>query len=49
MGNWNQLDTEVTVNLDTSELDDLINLLESDPIFQPAVEIAQRYQRKSTP
>lgn len=44
MGNWNELDTEVNVNLNTDELDELIEVLTNDPIFQPAVEIAQRYK-----
>lgn len=44
MGNWNELDTEVNVNLNTDELDELIEVLGNDPIFQPAVEIAQRYK-----
>ena len=44
MGNWNELDTEVNVNLNTDELDGLIEVLSNDPIFQPAVEIAQRYK-----
>jgi len=44
MGTWDELDTEVNVNLDTGELDDLIDVLGSDPIFEPAVEIAQRYK-----
>ena len=45
MGNWSELDTEVNVKLDTSELDELIQLLNEDPIFAPAVEIAERYKR----
>lgn len=45
MGTWDELDTEVTVELDTTELDDLINVLSNDPIFQPALEIAERYKK----
>ena len=45
MGAWSELDTEVKVSLDTSELDDLIQFLGEDPIFRPAVEIAERYKK----
>ena len=44
MGTWDELDTEVNINLNTSELDDLIDLLGDDEIFKPAVEIALRYK-----
>ena len=49
MGTWDELDTEVNVNLDTVELDELIEVLGSDPIFEPAVEIAQRYKNGINP
>ena len=45
MGSWSELDTEVNVKLDTSELDELIQFLNSDPIFAPAVAMAERYKR----
>ena len=45
MGNWSELDTEINVSLDTTELDELIQFLEGDPIFKPAVEIAERYKK----
>ena len=45
MGTWDELDTKVNVNLNTNELDELIELLSGDPIFAPAVEIAQRYKK----
>lgn len=45
MGAWDELDTKVNVSLDTSELDELIQLLNGDPIFQPAIEIAERYKK----
>ena len=45
MGNWPELDTEVNVNVDTSELDELIEFLGDDPIFKPAVEIAEKYKK----
>ena len=44
MGTWDELDTEVNVTLDTVELDELIDFFANDPIFEPAVEIAQRYK-----
>ena len=44
MGNWSELDTEVNVNLNTDGLDELIEVLGNDSIFQPAVEIALRYK-----
>ena len=44
MGNWSELDTEVNVNLNTDELDELIEVLGNGSIFQPAVEIALRYK-----
>ncbi len=45
MGTWDELDTEVNVNLNTDELDELIEVLGGDPIFEPAVEIAKRYKK----
>ena len=45
MGTWDELDTEVNVNLNTEELDELIDVLGDDPIFEPAVEIANRYKK----
>lgn len=45
MGSWNELDTKVNVKLDTTELDELIQVLDGDPIFKPAVEIAERYKK----
>lgn len=45
MGSWNELDTKVNVKLDTIELDELIQVLDGDPIFKPAVEIAERYKK----
>ena len=45
MGTWNELDTNINVSLDTSELDDLIQVLSDDSIFAPAVEIAERYKK----
>ena len=45
MGAWDELDTKVNVNLNTNDLDDLIEVLGDDPIFQPALEIAQRYKK----
>ena len=45
MGTWDELDTEVNVNLNTEELDELIEVLGDDPIFEPAVEIANRYKK----
>lgn len=45
MGTHSELDTNVNVSIDTSELDDLIQFLSEDPIFAPAVEIAERYKK----
>ena len=45
MGSWNELDTKVDVKLDTTELDELIQVLDGDPIFKPAVEIVERYKK----
>ena len=45
MGTWDELDTKVNVNLNTSELDELIQVLDGDSVFKPAVEIAQRYKK----
>lgn len=45
MGNWSELDTRVNVTLDTSELDELIQVLNGDPIFAPAIEMAERYKK----
>ena len=45
MGTWDELDTEVNVNLDTSELDELIQFLGDDSVLAPAVEIAERYKK----
>lgn len=45
MGTWDELDTEVNVNLNTDELDELVEVLGDDPIFGPAVEIAKRYKK----
>lgn len=45
MGVHSELDTNVNVSIDTSELDDLIQFLSEDPIFAPAVEIAERYKK----
>ena len=44
MGEWEELNTIVNVNIDTGELDQLINFLNNDPIFQPAVDIAINYK-----
>ena len=44
MGTWDELDTEVNVNLNTDELDELIDFLSGDEIFAPAVEMALRYK-----
>ena len=44
MGTWDELDTDVNVSLDTSELDDLIEFLGDDSVFAPAIEIARRYK-----
>jgi len=44
MGAWDELDIELSVDVDTSGLDDLINRCGDDDIFQPAVEIAQKYK-----
>ena len=48
MGTWDELDTRVNVNLNTDELDELIEVLGEDPIFQPALEIAERYKNGIT-
>ena len=45
MGTWEQLDTEVDVETDTSELDQLINFFKDDPCFAPGVEIAERFKK----
>lgn len=45
MGSWEQLDTEVDVQTDTSELDQLINFFKDDPCFAPGVEIAERFKK----
>ena len=45
MGNWSELDTEVNVNIDTSELDEFIEFLNGDEIFKPAVEMAENYKK----
>ena len=44
MGAWDELDTKVNINLNTDELDEFIEFLESDPIFEPAVELAHKYR-----
>ena len=44
MGAHEQLDTEIHVEVDTTELDDLINLFRNNPIFAPAVEIAEDFK-----
>ena len=44
MGAWDELDTKVNVNLNTDELDEFIEFLESDPVLKPAVELAQKYR-----
>ena len=45
MGTWEQLDTEVDVETDTSELDQLISFFKGDPLFAPGVSIAERYKK----
>ena len=45
MGTWSELDTEVNVDVDTSELDELIDLLGDNPVFKPAVDIAERFKK----
>lgn len=45
MGTWEELDTSVNVDVDTSELNDLIDLLGGDPVFKPAVEIAEMFKK----
>ena len=45
MGSWNELDTKVNVSLDTTELDDLIAVLNNDSVLAPAVEMAERYKK----
>ena len=45
MGTWNELDTDITVSLDTSELDELMQSLGDDPVFEPAIQLAQRYKK----
>lgn len=45
MGTWDELDTKVNVNLNTNELDELIQVLNNDPVFAPAIEMAERYKK----
>ena len=45
MGTWDELDTQVNVSLDTSELDELIQFLNDDPVFAPAIELAEKYKK----
>lgn len=45
MGTWDELDTIVNVDVDTSELDTLIDMLSDNPVFKPAIEIAERYKK----
>ena len=45
MGTWDELDTQVNVSLDTSELDELIQFLDGDPVFTPAIELAEKYKK----
>ena len=44
MGTWYELDTQVNVKSDTSELDELIDFLGEDKVFEPALKIAERYK-----
>lgn len=45
MGTWSELDTNINVSLDTTELDELIDFLNGEPALKPAVEIAERYKK----
>ena len=45
MGTWEQLDTEVDVDIDTSELDQLIQFFKGDPLYAPGVTIAENYKK----
>ena len=45
MGTWDELDTKVNVSLNTDELDELIQILNDDPVLKPALEIAERYKK----
>ena len=38
MGAWDELDTEISVTLDTSGLDDLMDSLDFDDVFEPLYE-----------
>ena len=48
MGNWDELDTELSVSNDTSSLDDLIEICNSDSdfadLFEPAIRMAEGYK-----
>lgn len=45
MGTWSELDTQINVNLDTSDLDELIKELGDDSVFKPAIDLAQKYKK----
>ena len=45
MGAWDELDTNVNVIVDTSQLDALIDLLGDNPVFKPAVDIAEKFKK----
>ena len=45
MGAWDELDTEVDVDVDTSELDQLIDFFKEDPAFAPGVKIAEKFKK----
>lgn len=44
LGTHPELDTEVDIEIDTSELDDLIQLFEDNNVFTPAVNQAKKYR-----
>ena len=45
MGAWDELDTNVNLTVDTSQLDALIDLLGDNPVFKPAVDIAEKFKK----
>lgn len=45
MGVWDELNTNVDVILDISQLDSLIETLNNDPVLSPAVSIAEQFKK----
>lgn len=46
MGAWKELDTEISAELDLSDLDDLINISDSIGVYQPLKEVARDLKKQ---